>query len=116
MKYFLNPKVDGPVYTTEEDAIKLNANCPDSEKNGTGPGSCGGSKKGEKAPQPKKRGINFTPTSPGADENELMKGIKDFQNGKMLVSDKSGENVAAFRSDTRTGRIEVKTSMIRQQL
>lgn len=28
--------------------IKFNANCPDSEKNGSGPGSCGGNKEGSK--------------------------------------------------------------------
>lgn len=44
MKYELNKNIDGPIYVTEKDLIKQNANCPDSEKVGEGPGSCGGSK------------------------------------------------------------------------
>jgi len=43
MQYKLNKKSDGPLYLTEQDEIKENSNCPDSEKNGSGPGSCGGS-------------------------------------------------------------------------
>lgn len=44
MKYLINPKSTGNLFITEEDEMKLNYNCPDSEKSGTGPGSCGGSK------------------------------------------------------------------------
>jgi len=36
------------MYKTEEDIIKENANCPETEKTGHGPGSCGGSKNSEK--------------------------------------------------------------------
>lgn len=43
MKYKLNKDTKGPLYITEEEQLKLNYNCPDSEKSGTGPGSCGGS-------------------------------------------------------------------------
>lgn len=42
MKYEINKKSNGPLYVTEEDLIKINSNCPASEKSGTGPGSCGG--------------------------------------------------------------------------
>lgn len=42
MKYKINNKSNGPLYITEKDLIKENANCPMSEKTGTGPGSCGG--------------------------------------------------------------------------
>lgn len=42
MRYEINKKSNGPLYITEEDLIKQNANCPASEKSGTGPGSCGG--------------------------------------------------------------------------
>lgn len=42
MKYELSKKATGPLYVTEEDLIKQNANCPASEKTGEGPGSCGG--------------------------------------------------------------------------
>ncbi len=45
MKYELVAK-KGQMYETEEDIIKINANCPASEKTGEGPGSCGGGKKG----------------------------------------------------------------------
>ena len=34
----------GRMYAYDEESIKQNANCPDSEKSGTGPGSCGGAK------------------------------------------------------------------------
>jgi len=34
---------DGKSYELDEESIKNNSNCPDSEKSGTGPGSCGGS-------------------------------------------------------------------------
>lgn len=39
----------GKMYSLDSEniAMKLNYNCPDSEKNGTGPGSCGGSSKQE---------------------------------------------------------------------
>ena len=33
----------GKMYETDLDLIKQNSNCPDSEKSGSGPGSCGGS-------------------------------------------------------------------------
>lgn len=46
MKYKINKSVNGPLYLTEEDAMKQNANCPDSEKVGTGRGSCGGANRG----------------------------------------------------------------------
>ena len=42
MKYEINKNPNGPLYVTEEDWIKENSNCPNSEKTGSGPGSCGG--------------------------------------------------------------------------
>lgn len=39
--YKFNGKNGKPLYELE--GIKTNSNCPDSEKSGTGPGSCGGS-------------------------------------------------------------------------
>lgn len=42
MKYTINKKSKSPLYVTENEQMKLNYNCPDDEKIGTGPGSCGG--------------------------------------------------------------------------
>ena len=41
MKYILSKK-SGQLYLTEYDIFKLNYNCPESEKTGSGKGSCGG--------------------------------------------------------------------------
>jgi hypothetical protein len=48
LKYIINKKANGPLYVTEQDEMKENANCPASEKTGEGPGSCGGSKGSDK--------------------------------------------------------------------
>jgi len=52
----------GRMYVYDEESMKQNANCPDSEKSGTGPGSCGGSVKKESKPNDKPSEISSTPT------------------------------------------------------
>ena len=49
MKYTINKDPRGPLYITESEEMKLNYNCPADQKNGEGPGSCGGAAGGEKA-------------------------------------------------------------------
>lgn len=49
MKYKINKDPRGPLYITESEEMKLNYNCPADQKNGEGPGSCGGAAGGEKA-------------------------------------------------------------------
>jgi len=48
MKYIINKDPRGPLYITEDEEMKLNYNCPASEKSGEGPGSCGGAAGGKK--------------------------------------------------------------------
>jgi len=77
------------LYETPSDDIKENSNCPDSEKNGTGPGSCGGSsgknkdtsggpnvmrRKGDVLPDGKIKGSNPKPI----DKKIQSDAIQDF--------------------------------------
>ena len=75
MKYTINKDLGGPLYITEEDQIKLNSNCPDSEKTGTGPGSCG-------------RGKDKESTSKKTPENTKSIATHD----KAILSEQSGRN------------------------
>jgi len=73
MRYEINRKATGPLYLTEKDIIKENSNCPDSEKSGTGPGSCGGSKEGtiETGPDGKKYTIPSNKDTGGTKEGKI---------------------------------------------
>ena len=55
MKYILIGKKENMYRIEPSTNIKLNYNCPDDEKQGTGPGSCGGKpQQPEKKPEPEK--------------------------------------------------------------
>ena len=57
MRYIINSVPSGPFYITEFD-LKLNYNCPDSEKTGSGKGSCGGSTKSNTDDKQKEKASN----------------------------------------------------------
>lgn len=58
MKYILSKK-SGQLYLTEYDIFKLNYNCPESEKTGSGKGSCGGSTKSNTDDKQKEKASNI---------------------------------------------------------
>lgn len=96
MRYEINKKATVPLYVTENDQMKLNSNCPDSEKSGTGPGSCGGSKGSndkrstksltKQAKVPK----SYYQTA-DKDQRDFDETQKDLTNSLLVRADKSGE-------------------------
>ena len=67
--------------------IKMDANCPASEKSGEGPGSCGGAKPGEKS----ENSVSDAPKKGGGFLGKLFGGGKD--EGTLTISKHDGKKL-----------------------
>jgi len=107
--YKINKNPNGPLYKIDSD-VKLNTNCPDSEKTGTGPGSCGGASKETNSLSK----VKITPMDKisGAKSIVVPKGNDDTRKWKVgqrvtySVTYKHGEGqYAVTRTDQFSGKI-----------
>ena len=98
---------------------KLNANCPDSEKSGTGPGSCGGKTSEDKGENPsspsggEKKGGGFLSKLFGGKKDEGELTIKKYS-GKSLRGE-SDENLAKVVEESKAILENTKSSIADQK-
>lgn len=97
MKYNLVAK-KGQMYEIEEDIIKINANCPVSEKTGEGPGSCGG---GSKKVTDNVKSYSFDPvtTEISSRKKDLEKHLKDAKRFESKGKTFQAQQSKAFADD-----------------
>lgn len=105
MKYIISKKTTGPLYITESDDIKMNYRCKAEEQNGTGPGSCGGSK-GKDNIKPTKS-LSIYDSAIDKIVNEIEKADKDYKSALAKGDRKSAAKFESDRDELKNTRAEL---------
>ena len=113
--YNINKKIGGPLYTTDLDELKMNANCPDSEKSGSGPGSCGGASGSNNNQEEKPASMNWLKTpdkKTTVSKKNIERPYKRFTDSELKSIDSHLKDVA---KSTRFTPQEKKSAALRSK-